>query len=92
MWVTARRFAHGGIFDPDVGSGHVWIGPQSQPPTYNESTGRVANHLVKTRVVEGTWSAVHLQPGDYWLWSGGGDVVVRSCEGNGLSEPMPIER
>lgn len=91
VWVTVRSFSHGGIFDPELGRATIQVGHASQPPTYNERSGRTTNVLVETRVVEDTWSAVDLDPGRYWLWpSGGTNVVVRSCQPDGVSDPAPV--
>ncbi len=92
VWVTARRFEHGGIFDSEVGGTAVYIGTEAEPLTYDLQSGQVGNVVVvQTRVVEGTWSAVELPEGRYRLWlSSGGDVSVRSCQPDGVAGPQPV--
>jgi len=86
VYVTVRTYEKGGIFDPEVGASGIYIGPIDQPPTADQQSGRVSNVLVETTVIEGTWSAVDLPAGRFWLWtSSGTDVAVRSCEDAGVS-------
>ena len=86
VYVTVRRYQKGGVFDPEVASSRIYIGPIDQPPTADQQSGRVSNVLVETSVVEGTWSAVDLPVGRFWLWtSNGTGVEVRSCEQDGVS-------
>ncbi len=93
VWVTARSFSHGGIFDPEVGRTAVYIGTEANPLTYDQQSGQVANVVVQTSVEEGTWSAVELPKGRYRLWSTtGGDVWVRSCQPDGVTDPRPVHR
>lgn len=90
--VTVRQFPHGGVLDPEVWRSGVYLGHADDPPTYDEQSGRVSNVVTQTSVVEGTWSAVELEAGRYWLWAtNGGDVAVRSCEPDGVSDPSPAQ-
>lgn len=86
MFVTARRFEHGGPFDPAVGRTAIWVGPSSHPPTLNEHTGEVGGTTLQTTVTEGTYSRLDLPAGRYWLWSStGGDIVLIGCSSNALT-------
>lgn len=91
VFVTVRRFEKGGVLDPEVGRSAVFVGPAAQAPRYDEQSGRVSGALDRTSVVEGTWSALDVPPGRYWLWAtNGSDVAVRSCAAGGLSGAAPV--
>lgn len=93
VWITARAFEHGGIFDPETGRTGIYIGTSSEPLTDHPQSGRVGNAVLKTSVVERSWSKIHIPAGDYRLWStSGGDVIVRSCEPEGVFDPVPVRR
>lgn len=93
VWVTARSFSHGGIFDPEVGLTTIYIGTEAEPLIHQQQSSRVDNAVVKTHVEEGTWSSVELPEGRYRLWSStGGDVWVRSCQPDGVTDPQPVHR
>lgn len=77
LWVTARRFEHGGPFDPETGRTAIYIGDVGRPPTYDEQRSRVENTTFDTQVVEGTWSRLPLPTGTYWLWTTTG--ATSSC-------------
>ena len=91
VWVTARVYQHGGVLDPEVGRGGVFVGLTSSPPTYDEQTGRVENLVAESIITEGAWTMMELPAGDYWLWTtSGSDVVVESCRPGGVSNPDPV--
>lgn len=92
VWVTARSFSHGGIFDPEVGLAAIYIGTEAEPLIHHQQSSRVDNVVVKTRVEEGTWTSVELPEGRYRLWSSTGDVWVRSCQPDGVTDPQPVKR
>jgi hypothetical protein len=90
VWVTARAFPSGGMFDPDVGRTRISVGPASTAPVYDEQAGRVLGPEAEVDVVEATWSALDLPAGRWWLWSStGGDVRVRSCTDGGVADAVP---
>jgi len=93
LYVTARRFEHGGPFDPAPGEGSTlgFFGPQERQPSYDEQRNVVTNVLVETRVLENRFSKFELPAGRYWAWtSNGGDLVVVSCARDGVSDAVPF--
>ncbi len=91
VWVTARVYQHGGVLDPDVGRGGVYVGSASSPPTFDQQTGVVGNLVAESIITEGSWTMMDLPAGDYWLWTtSGSDVVVESCRSGGVSNPEPV--
>ncbi len=90
VFVAVSGFSEGGLFEPDVWQSAVYVGDAAVPPTYDEQSGQVSGVLVQAAVVEGTWGSLELEPGRYWLWATNyPDVVMRSCEPDGLSDPVP---
>lgn len=89
LYVTARRFEHGGIFDPDVGQTAIYFGPAEVTPKL-ESNGYVrgATHSLSAR--ERTYSMIRLPAGSYWLVSSqGGDILVIACSPEAITQVMP---
>lgn len=90
IWVTARHFPEGGMFDPETGRTRILVGPADTPPVYDAQRGRVDAATAETSVVEGTWSALDLPAGEHWLWSTtGGDVVLRTCAADVITDTVP---
>lgn len=91
--VTARRFEHGGTFDPAPGQGvtTVFVGPEDRPPTFDEQRNVVTNSIVELTVWEGQPTSLKLPGGRYWVWSStGGDLVIASCSEAGVTDPSPV--
>lgn len=90
IFITQRNFPHGDFLNPTRGSASFHIGSVTNPPTYNDQTGKVTNEITTLRVDEGAYGAVTLEPGRYWVWiATGGDVWAASCNPNGVSDPLP---
>jgi hypothetical protein len=80
VYISARHFEHGGIFDPETGTTGIWIGDSATPPIYDEHTSQVSNTKLELSVQEGKHKKAQLPAGRYWLWSSnGGDIVAASC-------------
>lgn len=91
VWITARDFEHGGIFDPEVGRTAIYIGTEVEPLTYDPQSGQVGNVVMQTSVEEGTWTSVDLLEGRYRLWTTtGSDIWVRNCQPDGVTDPQPV--
>jgi hypothetical protein len=91
VWATARVYQHGGVLDPEVGRGGVYVGLASSPPTYDQQTGTIGNLVAEDIINEGSWTIMDLPAGDYWLWTtSGSDVVIESCRSGGVSNPEPV--
>ncbi len=87
VYVTIRRFEHGGAFDPRTGSAKVYLGPAGRAGTFDRQTGAVTGSLADVHVEEGSYVSVELAAGRYWLWiSGGADVLVVSCDRDGVTD------
>jgi hypothetical protein len=90
LFVTARRFEHGGVFDPERGVTAIYIGPAAKPPTWDQERNVVSNVSKTITVQEKEYSQLNLPPGRYWLWtSTGGDIQVSSCQSGGVTDPLP---
>ena len=89
--VAVRAFEKGGLFDREVGSSAIYVGDVGAPPAYDEQSGRVANVVAETSVEEGSWAALELAPGRYWIWvTNGADVVVAGCEPDSVTDPLAV--
>ncbi len=89
LYITARRFEHGGIFDPDVGQTAIYLGPaEVTPQLLPNGYVRGATHSLSVR--EKTYGMIQLAAGSYWLTSSqGGDVLVIACSPNALTQVTP---
>lgn len=93
LYITARRFEHGGPFDPAKGSSAIYVGPADRQPTWDQQRNIVSNFTAQVHVEENDFSPVELAAGRYWLWSSnGGDVVVVSCAEGGVSDTKNVTR
>jgi len=91
IYVTARRFDHGGLFGSFRGSTAINVGDVAMPPTYNERSGIISNTVEAISVTEGAYGELKLPAGRYWLWSSTGtDILLISCDPNGVSDPKPV--
>lgn len=90
LWVTASTFATGGPFDPANPTTAIDIGPADVVPTYDEQRSAVPDATLSTRVDQGTFSEVVVEPGEYWIWSSaGGDVQLAACQQGTLGAFAP---
>ncbi len=93
FYVSARRFEHGGPFDPAKGSTAVYLGPADHPPTWDQQRNVVSDTAAEIHVDENDFTRVDLPGGRYWLWSSnGGDLVVVTCTAGGVTDPKPVSR
>ncbi|MGI8983192.1 MAG: hypothetical protein ACR2HM_01450 [Acidimicrobiales bacterium] len=91
LYATARRFEHGGPFDPPQGVTLVFVGPADRPPTFDEQRSTVSNVISELMVREKLFTEFELAPDRYWLWnSSGGDIVVVSCETAGVTGAVGV--
>ncbi|MFZ3074362.1 MAG: hypothetical protein WA093_04535, partial [Minisyncoccales bacterium] len=91
IYVVARSYEHG-ILLPSRGITGIYFGISANPPVWDSQRDTVSNLYKEITVYEKDYGAVTLPAGHYWLWSGGGgDIVVYSCEVNGVSDPKPVE-
>ena len=80
VYISARKFSHGGALDPKTGVTGIWIGDATTPPTYDEQRSIISNTKLNFYVEEGKHKKAQLPAGRYWLWtSPGGDIVAESC-------------
>jgi len=89
IYVISRRFKHGGILTPNRYFETIHVGFANVPPIWRRQDGTVANEVKKASFYEGNYGKLDLEPGRYWLWSGGGDVAIYSCEAGVISDPLP---
>jgi hypothetical protein len=90
IYVVARRYEHG-ILLPSRRATGIYFGYASNPPSWNSPRNIVSNVYKKITVWEKDYGTLTLPAGRYWLWSSaGGDIVVYSCEVNGVSDPKPV--
>ena len=91
LYVTARHFEHGGMFDPPTGTTFMWFGPADQPPRANEQTGQVDGATRSISVREGTYGELRLPAGRYWVQaSTGGDLLMIACTPGALTDPHRV--
>ena len=92
IYVIARRFEHSGIFGSFRGSTAINIGNVAILPSYDERRNTITNSFKNISIKEKDFGEVDLPAGRYWLWSSaGGDIVVYSCDPNGVSDPKPVK-
>ncbi|MGB2632041.1 MAG: hypothetical protein WBC48_03935, partial [Minisyncoccales bacterium] len=91
IYVVARSYEHG-ILLPSRRATGIYFGYASNPPSWNSPRNIVSNVYKKITVWEKDYGTLTLPAGRYWLWSSaGGDIVVYSCEPDGVSDPKPVE-
>jgi hypothetical protein len=90
FYITAGRFEHGGIFDPEVHLANVYVGRADSPPTYDQRRDTLTN-VYETRLVrEGTLSEMRLPAGRYWLASGYAGITLDACATSAITDPKPV--
>lgn len=89
IFITARRFEHGGIFDPEQGITAIYIGHAETPPSWDRQRNIVSNTLEELTINEGEYGKVTLPAGRYWLWTTtGGDIQLISCRPKAITNPL----
>jgi hypothetical protein len=90
IFVTARRFEHGGVLDPQQGVTAIYVGRSATRPSWDQQRNTVSNSIATLTVREGDYGKVSVSSGRYWLWtSTGGDILIVSCRRDGVSDPHP---
>lgn len=91
IYIASRRFDHTGLFASSKGSTAVYIGLTTNYPTWDSQHSTVSNSIKRMSVPENKYIEFDVPAGRYWLWSSrGGDIVIYSCEENGVSDPKPV--
>jgi len=90
MYITARKFDHSGILSPDRWMASVYVGLIDKLPSWDSQRYVITNVSQKISYSEGNWGNLKLDPGRYWLWAGGSDNIIISCDPNGVSDPKPV--
>jgi hypothetical protein len=91
IYITARKFEHGGVMDPPKWLVDVYVGRINELPNWDRERDIITNITSKITFEEGSYGKLKLEPGRYWLWSGGNDILAISCEPNGVSDPKPVQ-
>jgi len=91
IYITARRFQHSGVLDPKKWIVDVYVGKINKLPTWDQQRDIITNATSKITFDEGFYGKLKLEAGRYWLWTGGDDILVISCDPNGLSDPKPVK-
>ena len=87
VYVSVRQFSDGDTAGAGTGEATVYVGLLARPPTYDREADRVRGTIATAAVLGGTWSAIDLAEGWYWLTvADGWDVVIRSCEPDGVRD------
>jgi len=91
LYITARRFPHSGFSGSSPGSTAIFMGDSSALPEYDSQRDITTNTVKTISLSETKYAEFELPAGRYWLWSSaGGDIVVYSCDPNGVSDPKPV--
>jgi hypothetical protein len=94
FYIYAHNFNHGGFNDwPPRSSTTIYIGNSETPPNYDSQRAIVTNVVKESSIEENRYSeAIKLSSGRYWLWSSNAcDIVLYSCDPNGVSDPKPVK-
>jgi len=91
LYVKSQKFDHTGILTPKRYVEAIYIGPIDKLPNWDTQRGVVTNATLKINFDEGNYGEFKVNAGRYWLWSGGGDVIVSSCDPNGASDPKAVK-
>jgi hypothetical protein len=90
---AADEFAHGGLFDPEVGSTAVYVGNPDRMPVYVQGSGSYTNVTHEFSITEGQVTSQTLPAGRYWLvTSNFVGVTVRSCLPGGVTRVTSSRR
>lgn len=89
LYFYAKYFPHG-VLNLGKQTNVVDIGLAETSPIWDDRNSITLNASQKIRFTENNYGKTNLLPGRYWLWSGAGDVVVYSCDPNGVSDPKPV--
>jgi hypothetical protein len=91
VYVNVGRFTADRSEAPDGGAATIYVGALARPPTYDPQARRLRGTLLTAPVVGDTWSAFELSEGRYWLTAANGwDVVIRSCEADGVVDARSL--
>ena len=91
IYVVARRYEHG-ILLPNRGGTGIYVGVSTELPVWDKQRSTISNVYQEVTALEKGYAALTLPAGRYWLWSSaGGDIVVYSCDPNGVSDPKPVK-
>lgn len=91
FYVKSQKFDHAGIMTPEQYNETIYIGEINKLPIWDHQKGIVVNAAQKINFKEGNYGEIRTSSGRYWLWSGGGDVILVSCDPNGVSDPKPVK-
>jgi hypothetical protein len=92
LYIASRYFDHTGLFASGKGSTAIYIGLTNNAPIWDSKRSIVTNTLQSFSLPENKYIKFSLPSGRYWLWSSrGGDIVIYSCEANGVSDPKPVK-
>jgi hypothetical protein len=68
-----------------------YVGVSTELPVWDKQRSTISNVYQEVTALEKGYAALTLPAGRYWLWSSaGGDIVVYSCDPNGVSDPKPV--
>ncbi len=92
VYIKPRQFVVGGGFYVPSKTTTVIIGQASMPPTYDEQKSIITNISKEIRFNNNDYGQIDLNAGRYWLWvtGAGRDIVLYSCDPNGVSDPKPV--
>jgi hypothetical protein len=91
IYVIARRYEHG-ILLPSRGGTGIYVGVYTALPVHDSRRSTISNVYQETTALEKDYGKLTLPAGRYWLWSSaGGDIVIYSCDPNGVSDPKPVK-
>ncbi|HOI97924.1 MAG TPA: hypothetical protein PLA19_05500 [Candidatus Pacearchaeota archaeon] len=90
IYVVARSYEHG-ILLPSRGGTGIYVGISTELPVWDKQRSTISNVYQGVTALEKDYGTLTLPAGRYWLWSSaGGDIVVYSCQPDGVSDPKPV--
>ena len=93
VYIKPRQFATGGGFYVPSKTTTIIVGLASTPPIYDERRSTITNINKEIRFNNSDYGQLDLDAGRYWLWvtGAGRDIVLYSCDPNGVSDPKPVK-
>jgi len=94
VYIKPRQFAVGGGYFVSSHTTTIFVGRAATPPVFDDRRGTIINVSKEIQFNNGNYGQLNLEPGQYWILINGDgyDIVLYSCDPNGVSDPKPVRR
>ena len=92
VYIKPRKYdTEGGFYVPSKTT-TIIVGLASTPPIFDDQRSIITNVDQRIEFNNKDYGYLNLNSGRYWLTSANGyDIVLYSCDSNGVSDPKPVK-